>query len=92
MLPFVRCLVELSAALRFRKTVVMLIGDSDGTGRFVPNRDMLGNLLLSIDVQQAHASVDDAVVARLLPDFEAVWRPPELEEAPKQPLVLRGLQ
>ena len=36
----------------------MLIGDSDGTGRFVPNRDMLGNLLLSIDVQQAHASVE----------------------------------
>ena len=52
------CLVELSAALRFRKTVVMLIGDSDGEGGFVPNGEMLDNLAWSIDVRQASASVE----------------------------------
>ena len=52
------CLVELSAALRFRKTVVMLIGEGDGVGRFVPNTAMMDNLAVSIDARQASASVE----------------------------------
>ena len=52
-----QCLVELSAALEGRKPVVMLIGAADADGRFVPESGMGNNLILSIDVQQAEASV-----------------------------------
>lgn len=51
------CLVELHEALAAGKAVVMLVG-TNTDGRFAPNTEMLYNLALSIDVQQAHASVD----------------------------------
>ena len=60
-----------SAALRFRKTVVMLIGDSDKKGRFVPNEEMIDNLMFSIDVRQASASVE-ADRVRILQTIEEV--------------------
>ena len=55
--PQNRCLVELSEALKGRKTVVMLVGNSDGRGGFVPNDSMTDNLIFMMDVTQASASV-----------------------------------
>ena len=56
-LPASQCLVELNAALDGRKPVMMLIGAAGTDGRFVPEKGMGDNLIFSIDVQQAEASV-----------------------------------
>ena len=55
------CIVELVTALRLHKPVIMLVGSSaaDGSLRFEPNRSMLGNLSLLVDVASASASVDE---------------------------------
>ena len=47
----------------------MLVGAADETGAFVPNDEMLGKLLLSVDVAQAAATVEEDRV-RILGDVQ----------------------
>ena len=48
----------------------MLIGAAGDNGRFVPNKGMVNNLVFSIDVRQAEASVP-ADKERILAEIEA---------------------
>ena len=52
-------MVELAAAVKYEKPVVMLIGEAsaDGTA-FAPNDAMIDNLFFMTDVRQAAASVE----------------------------------
>ena len=61
--------MELATALREGKPVVMLVGAADETGAFVPNDEMLNKLLLSVDVAQAAATVEEDRV-RILGDVQ----------------------
>eukprot|EP00240_Pyramimonas_obovata_P004351 CAMPEP_0118950670 /NCGR_PEP_ID=MMETSP1169-20130426/51793_1 /TAXON_ID=36882 /ORGANISM="Pyramimonas obovata, Strain CCMP722" /LENGTH=345 /DNA_ID=CAMNT_0006897559 /DNA_START=163 /DNA_END=1197 /DNA_ORIENTATION=+ len=63
------CLVELHAALCFRKPIVMLIGSADEEGHFQSNTDMCENLFHCVDVRAASASVE-ADRARILQEVE----------------------
>ena len=65
-----QCLVELGAALKGRKPVVMLIGAAGADGSFVSQKGMVNNLCFSMDVQQAEASVP-ADKERILKEIEA---------------------
>ena len=56
------CLVEMAAALRAAKPVVLLVGAAAGEGedlRFVPNDAMLGSLFFIMDIRQAVASREE---------------------------------
>ena len=50
------CLVELAAALRGSKPAVMLVGDIDTAGEFVPITHMLSNLYNVVTITKATAS------------------------------------
>ena len=65
-----QCLVELGAALKGRKPVVMLIGAAGADGAFVSESGMANNLASSIDVRLAEASVP-ADKKRILKEIEA---------------------
>jgi hypothetical protein len=65
-----QCLVELGAALEGRKPVVMLIGAAGADGSFVSEGGMGNNLVASMDVRLAEASVP-ADKERILKEIEA---------------------
>jgi hypothetical protein len=70
------CVVELAAALRHRKPVVMLVGAAaeEGDG-FIPNQMMLKKLFHLLAVEKSHASVEaDAVreMGRIKDEFGGV--------------------
>jgi hypothetical protein len=50
------CLVELASALQSSKPVVMVVGDIDAAGQFVPMTEMLENLYLLVSITKATAS------------------------------------
>ena len=51
------CLVELAAALAAALPVVMLVGEADSQGEFVPNDGMLENMYHLVDINRAEATV-----------------------------------
>ena len=70
------CVVELAAALRYRKPVVMLVGAAaEEGGGFSPNKGMLMNLFYLLSVEQSRASVEvDCVreMGRIKDEFDGV--------------------